>query len=73
MRFIKKQDAKVPVSITSAQRRERQMAADFARRSVQLEGFVVSPRAEALNERYVNGEITTEQGIQALDAYYKGG
>ncbi|MFN7351748.1 MAG: antitoxin VbhA family protein [Burkholderiales bacterium] len=43
----------------------------FAQGSVRLEGFVVSPEAEALTAQYVRGDITIAEGITALDKIYK--
>lgn len=37
---------------------ERQHAVDFARRSVRLEGFVLSPAVEAIFRRYIEGTLT---------------
>jgi len=56
-----------PVStITPEERARRQEAVDYGRGSVRLEGFVVSPRAEELNRRYIEGEITSEQLTAAI-------
>jgi len=46
------------VRITEEERALRKAAIDYARGSVRLEGFVVSPEVEELNLRYINGEIT---------------
>lgn len=45
------------VSLSVAERRRRQAAADFARASVGLEGFKPSEEAEAQVLRHINGEI----------------
>ena len=42
-------------------RQERRDAVAYARGSVRLEGIVLSPAAEALAARYINGEITLEE------------
>ena len=52
--------------ITDAERARRQEAICYGRGSVRLEGFVVSPEAEALNQRYIDGELTREQLTQAI-------
>ena len=51
------ESTKAPASITDAERRKRQEAADFARASVGLEGFKPSDEAEAQMRRHINGEI----------------
>jgi Antitoxin VbhA len=48
----------------------RKAAVDYARGSVRLEGFVVSPFAEDLNRRYIDGEITRKEMTAALLAHY---
>lgn len=62
---------KQPSKISPAERAKRLAAANFARGSVRLEGFIVSPEADALQEQYVNGEITSEEVILGLDKLYK--
>ena len=44
----------------------RGAAVRFARNSVRLEGFLLSAEAEALNQRYQNGEITGTEHTAAL-------
>ena len=39
---------------------------DYGRGSVRLEGFVVSDFAEALNRRYIDGEITRAEFTAAI-------
>jgi len=41
-------DTKTPAPITDDERRKRQKAVDFARASVGLEGFKLSPECDAL-------------------------
>jgi len=47
--------------ITDEERARRRAAFEFARGSVRFEGIVISPEAEALAERFINGEITLEE------------
>jgi len=53
------------------ERARRKKAVDAARASVRLEGFVVSPFAEDLNRRYIDGEITRKEMTALLLAYHK--
>lgn len=50
------------------ERRERQAAVDFALASVRLEGFIAHPDDEELSRRYVAGEITIRDAIEAVHA-----
>ena len=49
------------VTITEDERARRREAVNFARGSVRFEGIVLSDEAEALAERFINGEITLEE------------
>jgi hypothetical protein len=49
-------------------RAERQKAIDFARASVELEGFTLSPEVEAINRRFIDGELTGDEHIAAIRA-----
>ncbi len=46
--------------------RHRQKAVDYARNSVRLEGFVLDPDIGALNQRYANGELTSDELTAAI-------
>jgi len=60
-----------PISKISAEERARRKAAiDYARGSVRLEGFVVSPFAEDMNQRYIDGEITRKELTAAILAHH---
>ena len=48
------------------ERSRRQKAVDYARGSVRLEGFVLDPDIEALNARYVAGELTSDELTAAI-------
>ena len=63
----KKPEAKISVE----ERARRKAAVDYARGSVRLEGFIVSPFAEELNRRYIDGEITRKEKTALLLAHYK--
>jgi hypothetical protein len=52
--------------ISSEERARRQAAVDFARGSVRLEGFTLSAEIEAINQRYIDGEITGEEHVEAI-------
>ncbi len=48
-----------PVTGIAAEERERRRAAiDYAWTSLRLEGFKLDSATEALNQRYIDGEIT---------------
>lgn len=49
------------VTITEDERARRREAVNFARGSVRFEGVVLSAEAEALAERFINGEISLEE------------
>ena len=52
--------------ISEEERARRQEAIDYARGSVRLEGFVISEEAEAINQRYVAGEMTSDEHSKAI-------
>jgi len=52
--------------ITEAERVQRQKEIDYARASVRLEGFVLSPEVEELNRRYIAGDITSDEHSAAI-------
>ena len=53
--------AGITMSISDEERHRRRESVNFARGSVRLEGIVLSAAAEALAERFINGEITLEE------------
>ena len=53
-------------TITPEERALRQEAVDYGRDSVGLEGFTLSPAVEALNARYVAGELTSDELTAAI-------
>lgn len=52
--------------IDAHERERRQKAIDSARASVQLEGFTISPEIEAINRRFIDGELTGDEHIAAI-------
>ena len=60
-----------PIKISDEVRKKRQAAVDIARGSVRLEGFILSPEAEAVHAQYVTGEITAEERMNALINLHK--
>lgn len=57
--------------ITEQERARRREAFEFARGSVRFEGIVLSAEAEALAERFINGEITLEEHTRLHLAMYR--
>ncbi len=60
------QAAQATRTISDGERQRRQKAVDYARGSVRLEGFVLDDDINALNQRYVNGELTSEELTAAI-------
>ena len=58
-------------AISPDERGRRAAAVEYARGSVRLEGFVLSPFAEDLNRRFIDGEITSAGMTALLLAYHK--
>jgi len=51
----------------SGEERNRRMASiAYARGSVRFEGFILSPAIEKINERFINGELTRQEHIDAI-------
>jgi hypothetical protein len=57
--------------ISAEEREQRKAAIDYARGSVRLEGLIVSPFAEEMNRRYIDGEITRQELTAAILAHCK--
>jgi hypothetical protein len=49
------------IGIGAEERKQRRAAIDYARTSMRLEGFELDAATEALNERYIDGEITNAE------------
>ncbi|AJW46249.1 hypothetical protein TK49_06800 [Ralstonia mannitolilytica] len=54
--------------IDEHERARRKAAIDFARGSVRFEGFVLSPEVEEINRRFIDGELTGDEHIEAIKA-----
>ena len=59
-------DTVIAPLITDEERARRQKAVTTARDSVRLEGFELAPDIDALNARYVAGELTSEELTAAI-------
>jgi hypothetical protein len=60
--------------ITPEEKAKRARAVAFATANVRLEGFTIGPEAQAINDRYINGEISSaeqQELILALAAAIK--
>jgi Antitoxin VbhA len=53
--------------ISDAERVERQSAVDYSRASVRLEGYITTPEYEALDVQFVDGKLTLDQYMAAVD------
>ena len=55
--------------LSDGERNERQRAINFARGSTQLSGGELDPEVEALNARYVAGELSGDEHVAAVIAH----
>lgn len=55
--------------LSDEERARRQRLVDFGRGSVELSGGQITPEAEALNRRYVAGELSETDHMEALLAH----
>ena len=55
--------------LSDEERIRRQRAVDFARGSVQLSGGGLTPETEALNARYISGELSDREHTDAVIAH----
>jgi hypothetical protein len=69
--WVSSEGAREKAQIGPEERARGKAAVDYARGSVRLEGFIVSPFAEDLNRRYIDGEITSAELTALLFAYHK--
>lgn len=53
--------------LTDPERLKRQKAVNFARASISLEGFKLSPECEAQAVRFINGEIEIADVIESIN------
>lgn len=56
--------------ISAEEHTARLQSVNFARGSVRYEGFTLSPEVEAINDRYVSGELDSDQHVEAIKALY---
>lgn len=54
--------------ITPEERARREEAVSFARGSVRFEGFELNEQAEAINRRFIDGELTVAEHVAAIAA-----
>jgi len=54
--------------ISEQERALRKASIDNARGSVRLEGFILPPEVERINHRFINGELTGDQHMEAIKA-----
>ena len=59
--------------LSEPERESRRAAIDYARGSVRLEGFVLSPEVEEVNRRFIAGELTGDEHIAAIKAAVSNG
>ena len=59
-------DTNLAPIISEEERARRQKAVNTSRDSVRLEGFELAPDIEALNARYVAGELTSQELTAAI-------
>ena len=57
--------------ITQEEKNRRQKVIDFARGNVRYEGVILSEEVEAINQRYINGEIDIEEHTELCIAQMK--
>ena len=55
--------------LSGEERMARQKAVDFARGSIELSGGGLSPEIEALNRRYIAGDLSSDEHLEAMLAY----
>lgn len=57
------------MTINAEEKRRRQGIIDFARGSCRFEGIHLDEHIEAINQRYINGEIEMKEHTQLVLAY----
>ena len=58
----------IAAGVNPQERAARQREIDFARASIELEGFILTPDVEAINRRYIDGEISGDEHVAAIRA-----
>ena len=67
-----KDTVRISTLISEEEKTRRQKTINFARGSVRYEGVILSNEQEALNERYINGELSqAEFSKMSLDFIFK--
>lgn len=54
--------------ISDQERARRKASIDNARGSVRFEGFILSPEVEQINRRFIDGELTRQEHVEAVKA-----
>lgn len=54
--------------ISEQERARRKASIDNARGSVRFEGFILSPEVEQINRRFIDGELTRQEHVEAVRA-----
>jgi Antitoxin VbhA len=54
--------------ITPEEKAKRARAVAFGVANVRLEGFTIGPEAQAINDRYINGEISSAEQQELIFA-----
>ena len=57
---------KPQATISPEERARRKAAIEYARGSIRLEGFVVTPAVDELSRRYIDGEISISEHSAAI-------
>lgn len=52
--------------ITPEEKAKRARAVAFGTANVRLEGFAIGPEAQAINDRYINGEISSAEQMELI-------
>lgn len=64
--FVARVNQAEPSRLIATTPAQRQAAVDFGRASVALEGLAISPQAEALQQQFVQGNISIEECVAAI-------
>jgi PHD/YefM family antitoxin component YafN of YafNO toxin-antitoxin module len=62
----------VPAALWDSMVNERRRAAEQTDATLRLEGVARSDAARAINERYINGEISTDEMVRQTIALHRG-
>jgi hypothetical protein len=67
---VASEESKDEIGTSEGERWRRKATVDYARGSVRLEGFVMSSFAEEMNNRFIDGEISSEELTAALLSHH---